>query len=466
MKYLEITKIVLLVIGAIMAIFPIEYFLICLAGMFSKGKKFPVREEKLRYGVVICARNEEKVIGQLVESIRKCNYPQDKIDIFVIAHNCTDRTAEIARQNMSGGGQVYEYNNSNEKTKGYALKKIFQYIERDYGIQTYDGFHVFDADNILDEEYFNKMNDAFLYYDKKNAITSFRNAKNFGENAQTACYGYLYIMGCTIESNGRMALNGCARILGSGFLISAQMVKDGWNIVNLSDDTDFSIEQLLEGNKVKYCHEAMYYDEHPTKFKDMWRQRLRWAKGTVIVCNKRFGSLFKTAFGLKKRKEDEPKRCRWSSIDMMCTILPVGAIGLFTSLIDITLKAFVPLFGVNPAGVWIRWAIWAAVGLGGGYLVMVLLAVACLIKERKRLPKSSAKVRFASVLYWPIYSTMIIFLQIIALFSRKQFAWTQIEHKNQANFDTFNTGVRQSAVDAQSVSQEDDMVTVAVTKEN
>ena len=41
----------------------------------------------------------------------------------------------------------------------------------------------------------------------------------------------------------------------------------------------------------------MYYDEHPTTFKAMWRQRLRWAKGTLIVCKKRIGGLFKTVFG-------------------------------------------------------------------------------------------------------------------------------------------------------------------------
>ena len=245
------------------------------------------------------------------------------------------------------------------------------------------------------------------------------------------------------------------------------MVKDGWNIVNLSDDTDFSIEQLLEGNKVKYCHEAMYYDEHPTSFKVMWRQRLRWAKGTVVVCNKRFSSLFKTAFGLKKRKDDQPKRCRWSSIDMMFSILPVGAIGIFTGLIDITLKAFLPLFGVNPAPVWIDWAIWIGAWLGVGYLAMALLAVACLIKERKRLPKCSAKVKSASVLYYPIYTTMLAVLQIVALFSKKQFTWTPIEHKNQANFDTFNAGEQgQSVASGESATQEDDAGTVMVTKEN
>ena len=440
MGYMEIVSIVMTILGAITIVFPLQYAIIFIFGLFAKRKTFPKTEEKLKYGVIICARNEEKVVGNLIESIRKCDYPQDKLDVFVIAHNCTDKTAEVARQNEERGSIVYEYNNDKGRTKGYALKHVFECIEKDYGIQSYDGFFIFDADNVLDGEFFNKMNDAFIACGKQHAITSFRNSKNFGTNWITASYGILYITGCTLESGGRNALKLSSRILGSGFLVSSEMVKDGWNIVILSDDTDFTIEQVLKGKKVIYCDEAMYYDEHPTTLKAMWRQRLRWAKGTLIVCKKRFSELFKTIFGCKKKRtfeSEEVDRLRGSSFDLACTVFPVGLIGFIVLLINIILLVFAPLFGYDATTVWRNWAILFTAGLVFGYLALALSAIICYIKERKRIKDVPFHVKFVSVLLYPFFTLMLVPLQIVALFTRR-FVWTPIEHKDTASHESFN----------------------------
>lgn len=438
MSYINIVNIIMTIIGVILSIFPLQYAIIFIFGIFAKRKKYPVAVEKLKYGIVIAARNEDKVIGNLIQSIYKSDYPQEKIDIFVIAHNCTDKTAEIARKN---GAVVYEYNNEHEKTKGYALRHIFRCIEKDYGIKNYDGFHVFDADNILDKNYLNKMNDAFIANNKEYAITSFRNSKNFGTNVLTACYGILYVAGCTLESGGRNALGISSRILGSGFLVSSEMVKDGWNIVILSDDTDFTIDQVLQGKKVLYCDEAMYYDEHPTNFKAMWRQRLRWAKGTLIVCRHRLGALFKTIFGFGKYKKDDTgnkvKRLRGSSFDLICCILPIGLLGLIILFVHILLISFVPLAGGNVAEIWIGWSILFGVGAIGGYIGLVLSAIICYIKERKRIKNVSTGTKILSIFVWPFFAILLAPLQITALFTRK-FVWKPITHKDASNFESFH----------------------------
>lgn len=423
------------VFGCLTAIFLIQYIVIFLAGVFGKRKKYPEQEEKLKYGVIICARNEEKVVANLIESIKKSNYPQELLDIFVIAHNCTDTTAECAR---NAGAIVYEYNNDEERTKGYALKKVFQLIEQDYKISSYDGYHIFDADNIVDKEYFNKMNDAFLYYNRESAITSFRNSKNFGENVQTACYGILYTVGCSVESNGREAMGCSSRILGSGFLVSNKMVENGWNIVNLSDDTDFTIEQVLKGHKVRYCDEAMYYDEHPTKFGAMYRQRLRWAKGTDIVCRKRFKDLFKTVFCRSKNTAKDEVMCKGSAFDLMCVTLPVGAMGIAILLLDIVLKLFIPLFGLDSTLAWTYWGILFACNFVLGYIGIMITAIVAYAKEKDRIIGVSTGLKVASVLIYPLFALFLAPIQVIAIFSKKQFVWTTIEHQNTSNFDTFN----------------------------
>ena len=435
MGYMEIVNIIMIAVGVIAVIFPLQYAFLFVAGVFAKQKTYPPAEQKLRYGVIVCARNEERVIRQLVESIRKCDYPQDKLDIFVIAHNCTDGTAAAAQ---TGGAFVYEYSNPQERTKGYALRQIFRYIERDFGIRQYDGFHVFDADNVLDGAYFTKMNVAFLAHGKRLAVTSFRNAKNFGHSVLTALYGILYVAGCTLESGGRAALGYSARILGSGFLVSSEMVKDGWNIVNLSDDTDFTIEQVLEGQKVVYCGEAMYYDEHPTTFKTMWRQRLRWAKGTLIVCKKRLRSLFREAFcrKSKSRRESGGKQLRGSSFDLICTILPVGVIGLCIMALHLILLAFSPLFGCDYGEAMKQWAILTAVSSAVCYAGLLLSGILCYRKER-RIRGVPRRIKAASVLLWPLFGFLLLPLQRQAMFLRR-FEWKPVEHTDAAAHERFN----------------------------
>lgn len=438
MGYIDIVFIIMTIINGIIILFTFPYIILVVIGLFAKRKKYPQAQEKLKYAVVIAGRNEEKVIGQLIESIRKCDYPQDKIDIFVVAHNCTDKTAEVSRLVMKeNGGYVYEYNNPQERTKGYALKHAFECIKTEKGIKNYDGYFVFDADNILDDQFFNKMNDAFIYYNKEYAITSFRNSKNFGRSVMTACYGLLFILSCTIESGGRQALGCSSRILGSGFLVSAEMMKNGWTNVILSDDTDFTVEQVLSGKKVMYCDEAMYYDEHPTTLKAMWRQRLRWAKGGLIVCKYRIKSLLKSAYGTKQKDTPKTSHLRFTSLDLISLLFPFAIVSFCGFILNIILLAFSGLFGYNASDVYLWWFISIAMGVGFCYIVLFLLGIICYIKERKRIKNVSLFKKIFSVILWPIFTMLIIPLQIVAVF-KKDIAWTQIVHSDTANHECFN----------------------------
>ena len=87
------TDIPIMLLSAVMI-----YFVVFGAVGLFKRKRYKKTDKINRFGMIIPARNEEKVVAGLIESIKKNNYPQDMIQIFVIAHNCTDRTAEIARE--------------------------------------------------------------------------------------------------------------------------------------------------------------------------------------------------------------------------------------------------------------------------------------------------------------------------------------------------------------------------------
>ena len=123
------------------------------------------------YAVLICARNESAVIADLIGSLRSQTYDQSLLHIFVLADNCTDDTSAIAR---SAGATVYERFNNVQVGKGYALQTLLSHLEQDYPAG-FDGYIVFDADNILDPGYIAAMNRTFSQgYD---IVTSYRNSK-------------------------------------------------------------------------------------------------------------------------------------------------------------------------------------------------------------------------------------------------------------------------------------------------
>ena len=111
-----------------------------------------------RYGVIICARNEAGVIGELIASLRQQKYPRQLLDIYVVADNCTDDTAGIARQ---AGATVYERFNKVQVGKGYAMDYFFRQLIQADKLSQYAGFFVFDADNLVDPNFVAEMNNTF-----------------------------------------------------------------------------------------------------------------------------------------------------------------------------------------------------------------------------------------------------------------------------------------------------------------
>ena len=159
-------------------------FFICYAYQFlyiplvlaKKQRPLPCPPSPHRYAVLIAARNEAAVIGGLLDSLRQQTYDPTLLTVFVVADNCTDGTADIARRR---GAVVYERFNHINVGKGYALDFLTQHIKADYP-DGFDGYFVFDADNVLSPDYIERMNAVFS--GGYEIVTSYRNSKNFGGN--------------------------------------------------------------------------------------------------------------------------------------------------------------------------------------------------------------------------------------------------------------------------------------------
>ena len=324
------------------------YAVYVIVGLFFK-RTFPKAKNHHKYAILIAARNEETVLANLIESIRQQDYPQDLIDIFVVADNCTDRTAQIAR---SRGAHCYERTDPDRRTKGYALQYLVEQIREDYGLEAFDGYFVFDADNLLKKDYVRHMNDSFDAGEK--IITSYRNTKNFSANWIAASYGLHWLRTTRVEHRARSKFRLAARIQGTGFLFSNEIIaKDGWRYTSLTEDRAFCADAVVQGYRISYNHEAQFYDEQPVDLRIAMRQRIRWSKGHLQAVADSGGKLLLHIFRKNTTVEYEDEidagrakrllygiRKRFMCFDMLTTILPRNLIVMVCDLMLYLMRLF------------------------------------------------------------------------------------------------------------------------------
>ncbi len=287
MKTLSYINLIMAAVLAACCCYQGLYLLLRLRGA---GRRFEARSLG-RYAVLIAARNEAAVIGQLIDSINLQKYPAGLVDIYVVADNCTDNTAAVA---AAHGATVWQRRNKLQVGKGYALEFLLGKIAQERPQEKYDGFFVFDADNLLDPHYIAEMNKVFS--NGCQVVTGYRNAKNFGDNWISAGYGMYFLRESEYLNRPRDFLGSCCGISGTGFLFSAALLEKvgGWHYFALTEDLEFTLDLICRGEKVAYCNTAILYDEQPTDFKQSVTQRARWMRGLMQILGRKGGELLRT----------------------------------------------------------------------------------------------------------------------------------------------------------------------------
>ncbi len=238
-----------------------------------KDKPLKVNKDH-RFMAIIPAHNEEAVVGNLVESLKKQNYNKELYDIYVIADNCTDNTAKVAKE---AGAIVYERFNNTEKTKGYALDWFLaQKIEEN---APYDAFFVFDADNIVDKNFIKNMNKKLCQ--GEDVVQGYRDIKNPTDSWITAGYAIFYWTMHRFYHLARYNLGLSPLLNGTGFMVRFDVIKPegGLKTVTLTEDIEFSLKRIIKGKRLGWATDAIVYDEQPVGFKQSWSQRSRWTVG-------------------------------------------------------------------------------------------------------------------------------------------------------------------------------------------
>ena len=370
------------------------------------ASKEPCARDLKRYAVLICARNEEAVIGDLIDSISSQSY-KGSVTTFVMADNCTDNTYGTA---IAHGAVAYKRYSKEFIGKGYAMEALLKEIKNDFPLG-FDGYFVFDADNILAPDYIDEMHKCHL--EGNEVITSYRNSKNYGDNWISSGYGLWFLRESMYLNYARSRLNSSAAISGTGFFFSDNVLKDigGWPFHLLTEDIEFTINRVCKGRRIAFCRSAVFYDEQPVSLRQSFTQRMRWARGYIQVF-KHYGR--DLMYGIMHGS--------FAAFDMAMNIMPA----FLLTAISITCNLLYGIIGAVTGGD-ITIALWSMFEtVFNACALLFILGGITLITEWKNIHAGTARKIF-SVFSFPFFMLTYIPVAFTALFVNP--GWKPIRHK-------------------------------------
>ncbi|GAB4439466.1 MAG: glycosyltransferase family 2 protein [Anaerolineae bacterium] len=307
-----------------------------------------------RFAVTIPAHNEEATIGRTVTRLLAQDYPTDCFDVFVVADNCTDATAEVARR---AGAIALERRNLEQRGKGYALAWLFDAVlARE---PRYDALVVFDADTVVDPVFLRVM-DAWLQ-EGHTVIQGQHVIANPADGWFTAIMYTAFVMDNRLRNLGRSNLGLSSKLMGDAMCFGRGVLEAyPWSASSLTEDAEYRAHLLQHNIRVFFAPGARAYGEMVNNLSAARHQRARWMHGRAEVTKKLALRLFKT--GLRNRS--------WAQVDGAIEqwMPSFSSLGVIAAL-DTGLIAAVSRFTAHPlpwpwlAALWIGLLAYAPLGL-------------------------------------------------------------------------------------------------------
>lgn len=271
---------------------PAVYFLIItVASVCHKPHKGVELNKQSRFLIVVPAHNESAVIFDCVRSILDASYPDKCLELWVIADNCTDTTAETAR---SAGAYVWERVDEKRKSKGAAIQ---DFLKRYHALLVPAELTVFiDADTIVDPSFFTSIQSAHQE-EPFEVAQSYYGVRNPGKNWRTSLFAIALAVVHHLRPMGRTSLGGSAGLKGNGMVFSSDFLKrQGWQANSLVEDLEFSLDLAMQGVRIAYIPDAQVFAEMPETQVNARSQRERWEMGRFEILRKwmlpMLGSMF------------------------------------------------------------------------------------------------------------------------------------------------------------------------------
>ena len=393
-------KIILIILNVILFINSLHFGLFAILPFFKKEKSNNQKKEnkKHKFLILIAARNEERVLGNLIDSLYNQNYDKKLYKICVLPNNSSDNTKQIAIDKKC---LVIEPN-IKTKTKGEVLNFAFDYFKKN---KTFDSYVIFDADNVVDKNFLREMNNKLNEGYK--IVQGFRDTKNLYENATSGSYAIFFYIQSFFVYESRSRLNESSTINGTGYVV----VKDYIDSINYraktaTEDIELTCVSHLKKEKIGYAEQAIFYDEQVSSFKVSIKQRKRWIQGSMQV----FKLYFKDV--LKSVKE----KATFENVDMFqMLLLPINQAIAFIVLIISYI--FVIPFRYILAGILF------------GYFGEVIVSYFIIKYYNKNVKKI-----LSAIFFFPIYHLSWVPIYIYSLFNSNNI-WEEIEHTSNLKIE-------------------------------
>ncbi len=304
-----------------------------LATLLSFRARPPGRSSRnVKFDVFVPAHNEVPVIERVVRSLQHLDWPADRFRIIVIADNCNDATAVLAR---NAGALVFERHDLEFRGKGYALAYAF---ERSAAEGWADAVVVIDADAEA----------------STNLLESFAARIERGAVAVQAHYGVLNPMASwrtrlmtiataafhIVRSRARERLGLSCGIRGNGWCVTHELLlRVPYGAFSLAEDLEYGIEIGMAGARVEYADEAHSNADMVSSEQIANKQRQRWEQGRFQLIRDKTPPLLRAAF---KRRSAV---CLDLALDLL--VLPLSYVALANILLCVLAAGFAwwePLF--------------------------------------------------------------------------------------------------------------------------
>ena len=375
---------------------------------------YPIKESvsNPKFAILIPARDESKVIGALLKSIEGQTFKIDMKDVYVIVEDINDYTCDIVKKY---GATTIVRKNLELRRKGYALDEAVKFI-LDSG-EKYDAYFIFDADNVLDKDYFRNMNETF--FNGYDIGIGYRNTKNGNDNVVATCSTLTFSM---INTLGNLQKNKDSRnvtISGTGFYIKGSFIEKwkGYPFHTLTEDYELTLYSSLNEMTSFYNDKAMFYDEQPTSFKVSLDQRTRWIRG-FFDARKIYVKKLYEAFKTNDRNSGS-QFSNWIGVKPYILIAIFLVLELFAKLV-----AGMYYFSINRAlaykffGQFLFFIIIC-------YIILLITTMIIIIREKKIDLSMSSKIK--AIFFNPIFLISYVYCAIMAL-THKNLDWKKINH--------------------------------------
>lgn len=258
------------------------------ARLRGDARTSPATGPTARFLVLVAAHNEEQVLGETLRSLAALDHPATHLSIHVVADNCDDATADIARAH---GAEVHERIAPDDPGKGPALTWLLHRLW-DRG-EPHDAVVVFDADTIVSPNFLRIM-EARLSRGER-VIQGYYAARDPGSSWAVAIRYAALAVRHYLRPLARTSYGSSAGLHGNGMVVAADLMRSRSWSGHLTEDIEFEAELLLDGERVTFAPDAVIEAEMPRHLADAGTQTARWERGRLAIVRRHVPALLRAA---------------------------------------------------------------------------------------------------------------------------------------------------------------------------